>query len=144
MVAEQGRQEQLPERWSGRAICDVVLRLFRGEAVDAVSREVQAPVHELEGWRRAFLEAGIAGLKARHGEPEDRALKEALAKVGELTMKLELAELLLEKRIFGEFRDRGRDKRVSLAHAIAIGGARWHTKRSRPCSVAGGGSRWWT
>ena len=41
-------------------------------------------------------------MKARHGEPEERALKQAQAKVGELTMKLELAELLLEKRGYAE------------------------------------------
>jgi len=76
--------------------------LFRGEAIEVVSREVQVPVHELEAWRRTFLEGGTAGLKSRHGEPEDRAIKQAQAKVGELMMKLELAELLLEKRGFAE------------------------------------------
>jgi len=98
MVTEQDRGDEVPDRWSAKAKSEVVLRLFRGEASEAVSREVQVPVHELEAWRRAFLEAGAAGLKARQGEPEERALKQAQAKVGELTMKLELAELLLEKR----------------------------------------------
>lgn len=102
MVTEEPRSEELPERWSAKAKSEVVLRLLRGEAVDAVSREVQVPAHELEAWRRAFLEAGMAGLKARHGEPEERALKQVQAKVGELTMKLELAELLLEKRGYAE------------------------------------------
>jgi hypothetical protein len=102
MVVEQEAGQELPERWSAKAKSEVVLRLLRGEAVDAVSREVQVPAHELEAWRRAFLEAGGAGLKARHGEPEERALKQAQAKVGELTMKLELAEMLLEKRGYGE------------------------------------------
>ena len=41
-------------------------------------------------------------MKARHGEPEERALKQVQAKVSELTMKLELAELLLEKRGYAE------------------------------------------
>jgi hypothetical protein len=102
MVTEGPRPEELPERWSAKAKGEVVLRLLRGEAVDAVSREVQVPAHELEGWRRLFLEAGLAGLKARHGEPEERALKQVQAKVGELTMRLELAELLLEKRGYAE------------------------------------------
>ena len=102
VVAEQERPEELPERWSAKAKSDVVLRLFRGEAVDEVSRQVQVPVHELEAWRRAFLEGGQAGLKSRHGEPEDRAIKQAQAKVGELMMKLELAEMLLEKRGYAE------------------------------------------
>jgi len=102
MVAEQERPGELPARWSAKAKSEVVLRLFRGEAVDDVSREIQVPVHELETWRRAFLDGGMAGLRSRHGEPEDRAIKQAQAKVGELMMKLELAELLLEKRGYAE------------------------------------------
>ncbi len=54
-------------------------------------------VHELETWRKDFLEGGMAGLKKRGGDPDERALKQTQAKVGELTMKLELAEMLLEK-----------------------------------------------
>jgi hypothetical protein len=70
--------------------------------VEEVSREVQVPVHELEAWRRAFPKGDLAGLKTRHGEPEDRAIKQAQAKVGDLTMQLELAEMLLEKRGYAE------------------------------------------
>jgi transposase len=102
MVGEQGQELELPERWSAKAKTDVVLRLLRGEAVDAVSRELQVPGHELEAWRRTFLEAGAEGLKKRHGDVEARVLKQAQAKVGELAMKLELAEMLLEKRGYGE------------------------------------------
>ncbi len=102
MATEPERGDDLPERWSAKAKSDVVLRLFRGEAVEAVSRDVHVPVHELETWRRAFLDGGLAGLRSRHGEPEDRAIKQVQAKVGELTMKLELAEMLLEKRGFAD------------------------------------------
>ncbi len=91
-----------PERWSTKAKTEVILRLFRGESVEAVSREIQVPVHEIETWRKDFLESGQAGLKKRSGDPEERALKHTQAKVGELTMKLELAEMLLEKRGYGD------------------------------------------
>jgi len=67
-----------------------------------VSRELQVPAHELETWRKAFLDSGQAGLKKHSGDPEERALKHTQAKVGELTMKLELAEMLLEKRGFAD------------------------------------------
>lgn len=40
-----------------------MLRLLRGEAVDAVSREIQVPVHEIETWRNDFVESGVSGLK---------------------------------------------------------------------------------
>ena len=97
MVPEQERQTELPERWSAKGKVDVVLPLLRGESVEAVSREVQVPVHELEAWQRTFLESGLEGLKWRHGEAEARLLKQAQAKVGELAMQLELGEMLLEK-----------------------------------------------
>ena len=51
--------------------------------------------------RRVFLEAGGRGLKSR-SDPEERELTLARAKVGELTMRLELAEYLIEKKGFGE------------------------------------------
>jgi len=60
------------------------------------------PVHEIETWRKEFLEAAVAGLKKRSHDPEERALKQTQAKVGELTMRLELAELLLEKRGYAD------------------------------------------
>ena len=102
MVAEQEPMAEVPERWSAKAKTAVVLRLIRGDAIDAVSREVQVPAHELELWRRQFLEGGQQHLKRHGGDPEDRAVRQAQAKVGELAMKLELAELLLEKRGYGD------------------------------------------
>ncbi len=91
--------EDLPERWSIQRKTELVLRLLRGEPVDAVSRESQVPAHELEGWKRIFLEHGSRGLKTR-AEPEERELTLAQAKIGELMMRLELAEHLIEKRGF--------------------------------------------
>ena len=43
---------ELPERWSVQRKSELVLRLLRGEALDAVSRESQVPAHELESWKR--------------------------------------------------------------------------------------------
>src|SRR5262245_30509883 len=88
---------ELPERWSVQRKMELVLRLLRGEALDAVSRESQIPAHELEGWKRVFLETGTRGLRTRT-EPEERDLTLARAKIGGLMMRLELAEHLIEKR----------------------------------------------
>jgi len=44
-----------------------------------------------------FLEQGTRGLKTR-SDPEERDLTLARAKIGELMMRLELAEHLIEKR----------------------------------------------
>jgi transposase len=92
---------ELPERWSVQRKMELVLRLLRGEALDAVSRESQIPAHELESWKRVFLDTGTRGLKTR-AEPEERELTLARAKIGELMMRLELAEHLIEKRGFAD------------------------------------------
>ncbi len=100
--------EELPERWSAQRKMELMLRLLRGEPVDAVSRESQVPAHELEGWKRVFLEHGMRGLRSR-AEPEERELTLARAKIGELMMRLELAEDLIEKRgLTDEWRRRKR------------------------------------
>jgi transposase len=96
------RAEDLPERWSAQRKMEIVLRLVRGEAIDEVAREIQVPVHEVEEWRRVFLESGQQGLKRRGLDPEERELRRLQAKIGDMTMRLELAEHLLEKRGFGE------------------------------------------
>jgi transposase len=96
------RADDLPERWSAQRKMEIVLRLVRGEAIDEVAREIQVPVHEVEEWRRVFLESGQQGLKRRGLDPEERELRRLQAKIGDMTMRLELAEHLLEKRGFAE------------------------------------------
>ncbi len=99
---------EVPARWSAGRKSDVVMRLFRGEPVDIVARETQVPAHELEAWRRVFLATGTQGLK-KHGDPEARDVRRLQAKLGEVMMRLELAEDLLEKRGYGdELRRHGR------------------------------------
>ncbi|MGH7429925.1 MAG: DUF1153 domain-containing protein [Candidatus Methylomirabilaceae bacterium] len=93
--------DELPERWSVQRKTELVLRLLRGEALDGVSRESQVPAHELESWKRSVLEHGMRGLKSR-GDPEERELTLARAKIGELMMRLELAEHLIEKKGFAD------------------------------------------
>lgn len=90
----------VPERWSAQRKTEVVFRLVRGEPLDSVSRESQVPAHELESWQRTFIEGGMQGLK-RQVEPEDRELLRTRAKLGEVMMRLELAEGLIEKKGFG-------------------------------------------
>ena len=83
-----------PKRWSAKRKREVVLRLIRGESLDRVSREIGVEVSKLAGWRESFLEGGVEGLKTRHDDPAFQALekekKQLQAKVGELTMDMEL------------------------------------------------------
>lgn len=94
-------EAQLPERWSARQKVEVVLRLLRGEDLGAMSREIEVPASEIEEWRRAFLDGGEVGLKRRLGDPLERELVRTRAKLGEVMMRLELSEDLLEKRGYG-------------------------------------------
>ncbi len=87
-MSKERDEQATVERWSAKAKTEVILRLFRGEGVDTVSREIQVPVHEVETWRKDFLEAGMVGLRRRSGDPDERVLRHTQAKVGELTMKL--------------------------------------------------------
>ena len=98
----QGETPDLPERWSARQKTEVVLRLIKGEDLGELSREVQVPAHEIEEWRRVFLEGGTQGLKRRGGDPTERELTRTRAKLGETMMRLELTSDLLEKRGYGD------------------------------------------
>ena len=92
------KEKELPERWSARRKSEIVLRLLRGEDLGELSREIQVPPPEIEQWREAFLSGAEAGLKKRGGDPLEREITRTRAKLGETMMKLELAEMLLEKR----------------------------------------------
>jgi len=75
MEAVEWTGEELPERWSARAKTEIVLRLLKGEELGTVSRETQVPVHELERWRRIFLEGAANGFKRRDTPATERELK---------------------------------------------------------------------
>ncbi len=100
--AKEHLREELPERWSAQRKMEVVVRLLRGEDLGELSREVQVAPAELESWRRVFLEGGVNGLRRRSGDPVERELERTRAKGGELTMRLELAQGLLEKGGYGD------------------------------------------
>ena len=99
---KKGAGPKAPERWSAKRKTEVVLRLLRGEDLVEVSRELKVAPPELEAWRRIFLETGRQGLKRRSRDPTERELLRTRAKLGELTMRLELATELLEKRGYGD------------------------------------------
>lgn len=78
------------KRWSSGRKRSVVLRLLRGESVDAVSREVSVTIAQLEEWRSLALVGMEAGLKVRESDPLEAKLAEAVRCVGELTMEVEI------------------------------------------------------
>lgn len=96
-----------PRRWSANRKVELVLRLLRGESLDAVSRESGLPASVLSEGRESFIETGRAGLKSRTTDPVTEAAaadepRRLLAKIGELSMQvevLEVAKQVLEEKL---------------------------------------------
>ena len=77
-------------RWSSRRKTEVVLRVLRGEDLDALSRELGVTAGAIARWRDEFLAGGQAAVKSRPADARDDELGRLRAKVGELTMENEL------------------------------------------------------
>jgi hypothetical protein len=78
------------QRWSLGRKREVVLRLLRGESVDAPSRELAVEPSRLERWRDGALAGMDEGLRERGGDPREEQLDALRAKLGEALMESEL------------------------------------------------------
>ena len=78
------------KRWSAGRKKQVVLRLLRGESVDALSRELAVPIFRLEEWRDRALAGIDVGLKERENDPVEKQLDDANRRIGELVMEVEI------------------------------------------------------
>ena len=77
-------------RWSARRKQGAVLRVLRGEDLDALSRELGVTAGAIARWRDQFLAGGQAAVKSRPADERDEEIARLRAKVGELTMDVEL------------------------------------------------------
>lgn len=78
------------ERWSVRRKREVVLRLLRGEPLDALSRELGVEIYRLEQWREKAVLGIDEALRDRTGDPLQSELDAAKRHIGELSMENEL------------------------------------------------------
>ncbi len=78
-------------RFSSQKKTDAVLRLLRGEELDALSRELGVTAATLSSWREAFIAGGQSNLKIRESTAADDENQKLKALVGDLTMKLEVS-----------------------------------------------------
>lgn len=109
--AKAAAESAAVRRWSKERKLEVVLRLLRGEPLDAVSREVGVESYRLEQWKERALVGMKGGLGARaKQDPVQEQLDAALKRVGELSMDMELMELRCKKSGVSPF-VRGRSKR---------------------------------
>jgi transposase-like protein len=97
---EQAGDSRSRPRWSAGKKMEAVLRLLRGEPLETLSRELGVEAHRLAAWRDDFLESGKEGLKGQRPDrsPDDRALRQAERKIGQLTMENEILRAAAEKR----------------------------------------------
>jgi transposase len=80
-------------RFTASRKIDIVVRLLRGESLDAVSRETGLPAGRILEWRDDFVAAGKDALKSRGPQPAgitDEQRRDMQAKIGEITMENEL------------------------------------------------------
>ena len=83
-----------PRRWHAARKAEVVLRLLRGESLDALSRELALPIARLEAWREEGLAGLHAGLSCRpDADPLQLRLDDANRRIGELSMEVELLRI---------------------------------------------------
>ena len=82
-------------RWSAKRKQELVLRLFRGESLDGLSRETGLPVSRIAAWRDAALAAMEGAMKSSSSRRDEETSRERAAlerKLGELMMTNELLE----------------------------------------------------
>jgi transposase len=97
---ERAGEDRSRPRWSEGKKMDAVLRLLRGEPMDVLSREFGVEAHRLAAWRDDFLAGGKEALKGQRPDrsPDDRALRQAKRKIGQLTMENEVLRAATETR----------------------------------------------
>lgn len=83
--APGGRPQRL---WAPRK-AEAVMRVMAGEDPAAVAGELGVTVTDLSVWKDKFIAGGTEGLKRRE-QDEGQEVQELRAKVGELTMQVEL------------------------------------------------------
>ena len=101
---------EVRQRWTAPRKREVVLRIMRGESMDALSREIGVEIYRLEEWHGKVLQGLDHSLTKRRSDPRQAELDEAMKRVGELTMENELlhrkVELLENKRPLARRRSR--------------------------------------
>lgn len=99
--------ENSPLRLRAKRKAEVVLRMLRGESLDALSRQTAVPVPRLEAWRARALGGMEQALQVHHADdPAQLRLDEAKLRIGELSMEVELLRARCEKQ--GPFFGRSR------------------------------------
>jgi transposase len=74
------------QRWTRARKLEVVMRMLRGESLDALSRELGVEPYLLEEWRDKAIAGIEEGLRERQGDPLLAELDGAMKRIGELSI----------------------------------------------------------
>ncbi len=85
-------------RFTSRRKLEAVLRLLRGEDLDALSRELGITAHKIAEWKEDFLAAGQTGLKSRQPGTQDEEIRQLKEVLGDTTMRLKIHQSFLRLR----------------------------------------------
>jgi len=89
-----------PRRWHAARKAQAVIRLLRGESLDALSRELALPIPRLEAWHEEGLAGLHAGLSSRpDADPLQLRLDDANRRIGELSMDNELLRIKADRAL---------------------------------------------
>lgn len=87
-----------PKRWSAQKKQEIILRLFKGELVDDLSRELGVESYRIDEWRQQALSGIEIGLKDRTSDPLNQELLRAKQQIGDLSMENELLRERIKKK----------------------------------------------
>ena len=87
-----------PKRWSAQSKREVVLRLFKGELIDDLSREIGIESYRIEEWRKMALNGIESCFKDRENDPLTVELLRAKQQIGDLSMENELLRERIKKQ----------------------------------------------
>jgi transposase len=77
-------------RWSSSKKMAAVLRLLKGEDLDALSRELKVNAATLSSWREVFLASRLSGLKSREVDARDEKITQLQKALGETALNREV------------------------------------------------------
>lgn len=84
-------------RFSARRKSEAVLRVLRGELIDAVSREIGVTAATLSQWREEFIQGGEQNLKSRGPATVDDREAQLKAMIGDQAVHIEFLRRALKK-----------------------------------------------
>ena len=87
-----------PRRFSPERKLEAVPRLLRGEDPESLSRGSGVAAGTLPEWRSAFLAGGQARLEGRPANPRDEEIRALQTRAEDLTRRLELSHMAVERR----------------------------------------------